>query len=371
MQLKSIVVVSALALSVVSAFPPFVARANGGPPEDKKIDDFLKSVATAFVAAKDEKAVVKARKNAAIAYQGSKSAYSYARMAAARLTPLLGKGLDATDPLRVLKIVNVAMALSQMPQVTIQPALETMVGHPNPAVRLLGWTAYFKTRNRLMSHGEEFAAKMHASLDKAGLTENSPPVLAAVFRMMDVSTVPASVSGTDWQKARARWLVMLRRNRLRWCSKMIAGEAEMAGALEMLVRVAQSHAGAAIIGETNPRKLDAKKSPFVQMVYDVAWSASKAYQKAHGEDNARLIAQSGALLRDCERAFNALAGTEHSFIINALIKGTNEQRATLVRLAVVLRWWEVLKDRFGVTEPKFKKPTTKPTTTTAPAPVAK
>jgi len=368
MQLKSIVVVSALALGVVSVFPSFVARARGGPVEDRKIDEILESVAKAIVVAKDEEAVVKARKKAINEYQFSKSGYSYARMAATRLTPLLGAELKATDPLRVLKVVNVAMALSRMPQVTIQPALEAMVVHANPAVRLLGWTAYFRTRNRLMSQGEAFAAKMHAALDKAGLTENSPPVLAAMFRMMETGAAPAGVPVAVWQKARAYWLTTLRRNWRRWCGKMAAGEAEMARASEILVRVAQSHAGAAIAGEKDPKKLKARKGPFAQMVYDVAWSASKAYQKAHGdpEGDARLVAESGALLRDCERALNALAGTEHNFIISALVKGDDRDRATRVRLAV-LRWEDVLKKDYGVTEPEFGKPTTKPTT----APAAK
>ena len=366
MQLKSIVVVSTLALGVVSGFPPFVARARGGPAEDRKIDEILKSVATAIVVAKDEEAVVKARKRAIDEYRFSRSAYSYTRMAATRLTPLLGAGIEATDPLRILKVVNVAMALSRMPQVTIQPALETMVVHANPAVRLLGWTAYFRTRNRLMSQGEAFAKKMYAALDKAGLTENSPPVLAAMFRMMETSAAPAGFSVTDWQKARARWLTTLRRNWRRWCGKMVAGEAEMARASEMLVRVALSHATAAIAEEKDPKKLKAKKRPFVQMVYDVAWSASKAYQKAHGKGNAPLVVQSGALLRDCERGLNALAGTEHNFIISALIQGDDKDRATRVRLAV-LRWGDVLKKDYGVTKPEFGKSTTKPTT----APAAK
>ena len=362
MQFKSIVVVSALALGVVSVFPPFVTRAHGGPAEDRKTDAILKSVAAAIVVAKDEKAVVKARKRAINEYRFSKSAYSYAQMAATHLTPLLGAGIKATDPLRVQKVVNVAMALSRMPQVTIQPALEAMVVHANPAVRLLGWTAYFRTRNRLISQGESFAKKMYAALDKAGPTENSPPVLAAMFRMMETSAAPAGFSATDWQKARARWLATLRRNWLRWCGKMASGEAEMAGASEILVRVAQSHAAAAVAGEKDPKKLDAKKSPFVQMVYDVASAASKAYQRADGEGNVRLVAESGALLRDCERALKALTGTEHNFIITALVKDTDEQRATRVRLAVVLRWLAELRERFGVTEPKFGKPTTKPTT---------
>ena len=61
---------------------------------------------------------------------------TYARVTAEKLVKLLGTGIDKSDRLRVFKQINVAVAISKMPQTTTQKALAVMVTDKgNPAVR--------------------------------------------------------------------------------------------------------------------------------------------------------------------------------------------------------------------------------------------
>ena len=61
--------------------------------------------------------------------------YTVAQLAVKIVYPLL----ELQD---ARKQINVALVLSAMGQVTIQPALEGMIVHPNVAVRYLGWKGY-------------------------------------------------------------------------------------------------------------------------------------------------------------------------------------------------------------------------------------
>ena len=369
MRLKSILVVSAVALGAVVACIPSIGYGQASPLDARRIDETLTAIAEAMDDANDQERVIRLRDKTLEEYgfwDDRKAGYTFARAAARRLGPLLGAGLKADDPLRTLKVVNVAMALSMMPQVTIQPALETMVAHGNPAVRLFGWMGYRRTRDRLMSQGEAFAGKMFAALDKSADTERSPLVLGAMFRMLRMDARPAGLPEDVWKAARRRSLGILKRNWRRWCVKVASCQPEMAAASLRLVDAVRAHAGAAAENKDEKKQKAAKKL-LVQMAYDVAWFASLAYQKTYRKPGMgmRAVGDNGALLRACERALNAMSGLEHKSIVIALTKGDDDGRAERVRLAVVFYWLEALTKNYGVTEPKYKEPTTKPATAAA------
>ena len=66
-------------------------------------------------------------------YNNAEYRYIFAREAASLATQILSQPLEVNDPLRHSKEVNLSIAISQLSQVTIQPALEVLVRHLNPA----------------------------------------------------------------------------------------------------------------------------------------------------------------------------------------------------------------------------------------------
>ena len=89
----------------------------------------------------DANAIIDARTKALLDYSRINTVAhqdEFARQAAGILTPLLQSGIPKDDKLLSLKLVNVALVLAKMDQVTIEPALKSMVSHSNQAVRYLG-----------------------------------------------------------------------------------------------------------------------------------------------------------------------------------------------------------------------------------------
>ena len=87
--------------------------------------------------------------------------------------------------LKPLREVNLALAISEMTQVSIQPALTKMVSHPNAAVRYYGWTGYRKLRELILvlAGAAQHDKIMYASLRSQSKEETSPAVVGAMFKM--------------------------------------------------------------------------------------------------------------------------------------------------------------------------------------------
>ena len=359
MRMKDFVVVQVLALGAGILLIPAATQSQIGTLDARAIDKILSGVAKGFQDADSEDKVIKARKRLIDEYRDAESrgaGYAFARAAAEKLRPLLGKGLKADDPLRMVKIVNLAIALSNMPQASIQPALGAMIAHKSPAVRFYGWAGYLEARRKVLGQGEEFADTMIAAVEKTGDQEQSVAVLSGMFRTLDMGVaVPAGVSQKTWKQWRQRTLAALERNWNRWCGIIASGDKEMSVAFLPLISVLQGHAAEL---ENDKEKI----GPLVQMVYDAGWYASWAYKNAgHGTSVANA---NGLLLRRWEEALNAMTGAKNNFVITAVTKGP-APFGDAVRLAVIANWLEALKE-FKIAKPE--EPTPKPVPATQPSP---
>lgn len=145
-----------------------------GPAAVGKIDKYIDYWVAKMQGAKVVKAMADARQGLLNGYNqhgGASYQYAYAGSAAARVVAILA------DTHRV-KQIQAAMALSEMPQITIQPALEKMAEHKNAAVRYWAARGYRRAARLLMIQGGNYAKRTLAALEKLGRSEQSGPVLA-------------------------------------------------------------------------------------------------------------------------------------------------------------------------------------------------
>jgi len=99
--------------------------------------------------------------------------HAYARSA--------GRGVRAVLAIdSPIKQIQASMALSAMPQITIEPALEEMSRHANPAARYWAVKGYGRAAKLLLIQDGQ---KMLDTLERLGRTD-SGPMLAAVFRAL-------------------------------------------------------------------------------------------------------------------------------------------------------------------------------------------
>lgn len=318
-----------------------------------------------LAAAATPKAVIEAREGILADYAlydaaGHQYQYAFAQHAREVLIPVLEQPMPPEDKLAALKQVNIAVALSRMPQVTIQPALDAMVKHPNGAVRFLGWEGYHSARTILFAQGRNETQQFFASLQTAAAQEQSPPVMGAIFDAANISSfADARVSAATIQEAQRQAFAILQANWRRWCERVLAGDEEMTRAMTKGVSAAATLAG----GLEAPGKTAA-----VQMVIDAMRCASLAYDEAGAEG--RVAEENDALLQMCEATLSSSEGAlfpvtnkRADYVTKALGEKETEVRRVNVPTAV-LKWIDDLKE-FGVVKADFVPPT--PTTATAPA----
>lgn len=322
--------------------------------------------------AKEDIAVVKARTGLQVEYKrmnAMQAGYTFVEHVSTYATPLLAGGLDANDPLRQVKEINLAIALAGMPQVTIQPALDAMVAHPtNAAVRYFGWKGYRAARTRLFAQGMRWTRNTFKSVDNAARKETSPQVLSVLFRALEMELRPAAVQEEIWDFAQRRTLQALRRNWLPWCKRLRKGDKEICEALRRATRVIRANAD--WIAQNKQQKKMA-----LQMLVDLAFHAAKAYAGARKDGRTGEALRN--LLRDCERALNTVKKINKRFIRKPLTDPRASANPQWVLWWVdprtnencgVLAWVELLKAD-GVVPPKDiqvdnpkKAPATKPAT---------
>jgi len=312
--------------------------------------------------ATDENTILEARKRLITGYRKYDS-WQYQNVYAGRASKALLPLLEVQE---VQKQINAALAISQMRQVTVQPALEVLVVNPNPALRLYGWAGYRGIRMLVLGQGKEAVDVMMKSLAKASLTEDSGAVMGAVLGMMYLDPDrPSMVTPVMFEDARERLFQTFRQAWPRVCTKVLEGDADMtAAAGDGLSALRKMSAGVAAKGEI--------PQGAVQMIVDLASCASKAYAKAVGNGLPSVSAE--ALLRDSEDALNAITELRRAPISEALAAKNEAERAAAVDDAVD-KWIDFLKNaNWPIQEPKFQASagaaTSQPAPAAAPAPTS-
>lgn len=300
--------------------------------------------------------------------------YTVAQLAVKTVAPLL----DLPDPIRQ---VNIAIALSQMPQVTIQPALEKMIVHHNPAVRLLGWQGYRAAWMPIVRQGLTPAKTMFTSLSERAGKEDSPPVVAAIWKMLmfrgTVISLPEGLGDLD-----RMGMEILRKSWPIQCWKMRMGSAEMANAALKGLATAVEYAANAMVAKNSQGTSQA-----VQLIADMMWCSAKAYGDAYrsGDSGKAVVSANTLLLLECERSLNQLLCLgpmdRKDYLRSPLISSRKEfkdGRDDKVMYYVdpksdrkygVLAWADYLKTRFGIKDPSAGRlepqPATQPATVPA------
>lgn len=267
-----------LFVSAAAAEPPPPPVPGESPTvHDKKIEDRIKYWLEQIRAAKDSKAIGDARKGLIGDYRDAEAGGYASRYALRTVEPaikLLTGKLAEKDPLKQLKQVNVAIVISRMPQKkVIQPTLETMVKHPNPAVRYYGWRGYRAIRKLVLEEPAR-TKTMLKSLDKA-TGETSLPVLALVLKVLHFPQGrPATVPDKTWEQTQGAAYAIFDRIWPKLCGQVLDGDTEMANvcgkSLPALVRLD------AAIGKNDKKR----RQRLRQMIADVTWCTGRAFDRA-------------------------------------------------------------------------------------------
>ena len=298
--------------------------------------------------------------------------YAAAKFAAEIVTPLL------EDDSRI-KQINAALVLSTMPQVTIQPALEKMIVHGNPAVRYYGWRGYRNAWTYIVSQGAKPAGTMFDSLGRRADDEPSPIVMGAIWEMLRLRGDPTTVPG-DLGNPREHAFNILRASWRKRCGQVMAGDLAMLDAVRKGLATVIEYAANA---QAANRDQTAKEA--VRMAAELTWCAGKAYQAASKAEkvNVPAIRAAETLLQDCERSLNELLGlgplNRRDFIRFPLKDSSvKDNRGDAIiyhkhprtsKDYGVLAWVDELKERFKIEKPRAdmfrRKAVTRPTRTPA------
>ena len=288
-------------------------------------------------------------------WDGRGEGLAYAQEAASQSVPRLKK-YDS------VKQINLAMALSRMPQASIQPALDVMVWHGNTAVRYLGWRGYRDARVGILTlGGKPMEAYFAAQKDRAA-AEASPVVITT---LIETTRVPRALAGrvraAALKRAQQQALAALESGWAVWCQRVIDQDAPTAAAVADAVAALQG------VYEDLGSAPKARKA-ILQRICEMMFCSSAAYQKSTAEDSDPLAEANAKLLAACEGSLRALSGLDSQRVRQALQERDRPTRKIKAAIAVI-KWREDLK----LPEPKFKPgggahPTTQPTTQPATQP---
>jgi len=296
----------------------------------------IKAVFDAMVRAEDDQAVLQARNQLLDDYARYKNV-NYQLTFADVVAYLAGPMLDIENPVFQ---VNLAWALANMPQVTIQPAMDKMVMHPNSAVRYLGWRGYRQIRMLVLAQGTGFSARMLDELDKAAKSEESWYVMPSIYRMLYIEPDrPSFVMVDIFEQARLRCLDILKQAWTRQCVALLKGSepaARAGGAAVLTLR---------LVAESYP-----KDDSFVQMVIDMLWSCAKAYEDSGGEGP--LAETLTPVLISGEELVNFLTKARRNPLGLALMERDTERRSLAVRLGAASWLAELKANGFSLEDPQ-------------------
>ena len=315
-----------------------------GPTARKKMEDYIGYWVNQMKSAKKYEAIVEAKEKLVKGYGIHNSPYwqtSYAGVCAERLVSVL----NFPDP---VKQIQAGMTLAKIPQYTIQPAVEQMANHPNPAVRYWAAKAYKASLRRMLLYDAR-AKKMLGTLKRLGLAD-SGPILLVVLRSvnpypdMDEKTISTMKSLLD-----EIWLAR--------CKDIRNGRADVIQAYRRMIR---------FIIPFN----QSDKTRVLQLLADALEAASLAFVKI-GDRKTEATRRLKELLISLENRLAEITSTTEAPMRKILDdKIPPMEKAIKVRLKVN-EYWKPILAKYGI-KPRIhalkKNTATRPTTTTTTSP---
>ncbi|MHC4983368.1 MAG: hypothetical protein ACYTF6_09400 [Planctomycetota bacterium] len=370
------------ALTIIPAILSAAAYAQERPPEieipstslagilterDKNaIEEYIRYWTKILKTAEEQAVVIEARDKLLEGYQ-KYSSDTYQEAYALRASEIATEILR-TPPveLKQLKEVNVAIFFSKVQRTSAQGAFEVMVAHTSSAVRYLGWRSYRAVKPEILGLDRPRDI-FFATLRRIAAAEESPIVAEEIFRTLAVPRlVVIPLPDEKLAEVRAELLKIFDVCWSPWCKRVLDGHTDAAESAE--VGVAELYDSAEIM-----EKDDAARTAIMQMLADMLWCSSGAYQKAKAIEQTAEAEANDLLLKEIEKRVAILAGLSRRRITEALNNDrlTAEDKADEVRFRA-LDLIERGLSRFGVKDPaeKFKPkpaPPAEPPASTQPA----
>ncbi|MFA6133908.1 MAG: hypothetical protein WC869_07850 [Phycisphaerae bacterium] len=332
--------------------PALALRASLLAAHKAMVDQYVKYWVAKMVDAKSDKELLDGRTGLVAGYRkydSTRYQMYYAEQAIKAMSPLL----TSEDP---RKQVNAGIVISGMRQVAIQPALETMVKSPNPALRFYGWRGYQRIRMWVLAQGRDSVGQMMSSLVAAAAHETSAPVLKELFKMLWLEPDrPSMVSEQEFEQTRLRLFGIARDTWPRMCRGVLGRDADLSDASREGLLTLRA------IYESLGSNKEVQQA-VMQMVVDMMWCAAKSYSELDIANPVFGIDES--LLRDSEAAMNAITKLRKTPMDEALASKGEEDRRLAVRVAVQT-WIRGLENAgFPVSEPtRFGSAATNPPAT--------
>ncbi|MDY7011113.1 MAG: hypothetical protein SVV80_10235 [Planctomycetota bacterium] len=307
-----------------------------------KIEEYVGHWVKKMTEAKKVSDIVKARQALTDGYDAHNSPdwlVSYAEVSAKKIPVLLG----LSDR---VKQIQASMALAAMPQYTIQPALEKMSLHENPAVRYWAARGYRSSVRRMLLYPER-ARKMCATLERLGRKE-SGPILAVVLRTLIIYPGMRAEAVARLRSTLDKiWLARL--------GDLLAGRSDIIETYHKTVEFL-----------TPFDKDEADKKKILQLLVDALEAASQGFNES-GSSKKSAQQPWMDLLSELERKLNAITDTRKAPIQDILVdtKMPINEKVTEVRLKAVQEHWKPLLAKLDV------KPRPVPVTKTKPANMTK
>lgn len=344
--------------------PSIELTAGLSPKSIQQIDTLLNYHAKAITDAegKRKQARVLAGRDSLIAAYNYYDSIQFKNAVAGQAFEIVAPLLETSDE---LILINVAMALAEMPAASGQENLEKMIIHPNPAVRFLGWQGYGKARMAILATGSaQPTDKMLAAMANAVKEEKTSLVIRVVFEAINFPpSGPEGVPKAKYDRARREALTVLASNWQNQTNQVRYGDWEMS---ESFRRATSAIANSWDLLSGEP----AQRTKYLQMIIDVAWSSAQAYEaamrvaeRASGltkDDANTKIEANTLLLRSCEQALNSITKGNRDYLARTLTDTSIPDLAsaprgwkdlTTAKQYGVLAWIEELEAE-GITIPK-------------------
>jgi len=276
---------------------------------------------------------------------------------AKQATPVLAR-LDGQ------RAATLAVAISQVHDAAIQPALESMIRHKDTGVRILGWRGYLwadadKNIREQIVQNPAAAATMWKSLAERMAKENSSAVFGFIFDMMRLPTTVRKASGPgvdakNFQMLDAAWKDI--------CQKVIDGDEEM-------TRAARSAVAAMEYFYKNLPSAEAKNKTISDLVV-MMYCAAKSYDLESAEGD--LAEAAKQVLLDAEVALSGLTEKKIKDMADRAVRDQNVQKRGPAALLAAYEWAEMVKldsNEFAGFQPRVRtKVTTQPASMPATSP---
>jgi hypothetical protein len=347
-----------LVLITLSSLPS-VVRAQQGL-DAATLEDGVSRGLDSLVEADDQETVLEARRDLQALYSRARQANLTFRMGQllAEQVPLRLKQLgdDNSDALATLKKLNVAILCRSTQSVSVQPALQAMLGQKNPAVRFLAWSAYSTLWPDILAQSKMQTNVLLDALQRDLGAETNPLILEQIFevagfRAPEGLPVPEDTQAMARQKAMAGFAA----NWESWRKRVEAGD-------EAFLTPAREAAKATIGLYAEAKKTGKTQTRLLQMIIDMMWSAADGWARARQDQKQRLAQGQALLLIDLEEALmqtvaGQVAGNDKLPVIAPMFAAGGADGVGLK--LEVLNWGRRLKE-FGVQEPKLVTPPAQP-----------